>query len=201
MATRCFACYKEGTVKMCVTNIPQFKETVIMAFNCDFCGAKSNEIRGGGSMSERGKKITLKVANPYDLSRFIIKSDTSSIDIPEIGLQLSSGTLGALVTTLEGMIEKINEELERNIGFVIGDSQESQERIRFNEFLKILDDMKKGIHPEYTFILDDPLGNSYITGVGENDPQVATEEYERSEEQNEELGISGMNVNNYSNGA
>jgi len=42
---------------MCVTNIPHFKETIVMAFQCDYCGAKSNEVKGGGSVSPLARRI------------------------------------------------------------------------------------------------------------------------------------------------
>lgn len=49
--TPCFACRREGTTNMCVVSVPHFKEVVIMAFTCDYCGAKSNDVKGGGEIS------------------------------------------------------------------------------------------------------------------------------------------------------
>ena len=92
----------------------------------------------------------------------------------------------------------IYDELNKNIGFVIGDSLESQERLRFIEFLDSLEKMRQGNYDEYQIILDDPLGNSYIAGVGEGDIQILSEEYVRTEEQNEDLGISMMKTEGYS---
>ena len=40
---------------------------------------------------------------------FICQSDTASVEIPEIDLELTSGTLGGIVTTIEGLITKISE--------------------------------------------------------------------------------------------
>lgn len=37
------------------------------------------------------------------------QSDTASVIIPEIELELASGTLGGVVTTIEGLIMKISE--------------------------------------------------------------------------------------------
>jgi zinc finger protein ZPR1 len=47
--------------------------------------------------------------------------------------------------------------------------------------------------------LDDPLSNSYIQNIfaPDEDPQLSIEYYERTEEQNEELGLSDMNVDAY----
>lgn len=197
MPTRCFACFKEGTVKMCTTNIPHFKNTVVMAFNCEFCGAKSNEVKGGGGISEKAKKITLKVVGPLDFSRFIIKSDSAYLAIPELGLELSSGTLGSMVSTLDGILTRIHEELSKNIGFCLGDRYDDGENKRLDSFMGGLKAMRDGEMFGYTLILDDPLANSYIAGTGEGDEQIVVEEYERTEEQNEELGLTDMKTENY----
>jgi C4-type Zn-finger protein len=43
-----------------MTNIPFFKEVVIMATLCDACGHKTNEVKSGGGIEAKGKKITLR---------------------------------------------------------------------------------------------------------------------------------------------
>lgn len=52
---------------MCIITVPFFKELVIMAFNCKECGAKTSEIKCGGEIGDKGKKITLKAENLDDL--------------------------------------------------------------------------------------------------------------------------------------
>ena len=44
-----------------------------MALNCDYCGHKSNEIKSGSGISDKGKKIELRITDPSDLSRDILK--------------------------------------------------------------------------------------------------------------------------------
>ena len=44
-----------------------------MAFSCEVCGHKTNEVKSGTGISEKGKKITLHVTDPSDLSRDILK--------------------------------------------------------------------------------------------------------------------------------
>ena len=46
------------------------------------------------------------------------------------------------------------------------------------------------------FILDDPAGNSYLQNVyaPDPDPEITVEEYERSYDQNEVLGLNDMNT-------
>ena len=58
----------------------------------------------------------------------------------------------------------------------------------------------KQVEREFTLILDDPMANSYVqnTYAPDPDPNMTTEIYERSWEQNEELGLNDMKVESYS---
>jgi zinc finger protein len=58
---------------MKLVDIPYFKEVVIMSTVCDICGYKSNEVKSGGAVAGKGKKISLSVTETDDLSRDILK--------------------------------------------------------------------------------------------------------------------------------
>lgn len=49
-----------------------------MATNCYACGYRDNEVKSGGQVSAKGKKITLKVEDDEDLSRDMLKVGTTS---------------------------------------------------------------------------------------------------------------------------
>ena len=53
--------------------IPHFKEVIVMALTCDTCGYRSNEVKSGAGVSEKGTRITLHLTDPSDLSRDILK--------------------------------------------------------------------------------------------------------------------------------
>ena len=44
MPCPCHACGHMGESRMCVTDIPYFKEVIIMSFVCDYCGFRTNEV-------------------------------------------------------------------------------------------------------------------------------------------------------------
>ncbi len=44
-----------------------------MSTNCDRCGYRDNEVKSGAAISEKGKRITLRVEDREDLSRDILK--------------------------------------------------------------------------------------------------------------------------------
>jgi zinc finger protein len=56
------------------------------------------------------------------------------LTIPEIDLVLTHGTLGGRFTTVEGILEQIYEELGEK-AFVTGDSADTDERSKLEEFL------------------------------------------------------------------
>jgi len=49
------------------------KDIFIMSTNCDACGYRDNEVKSGSAISEKGKKIILKVEDREDLSRDVLK--------------------------------------------------------------------------------------------------------------------------------
>jgi zinc finger protein len=64
----------------------------------------------------------------------MLQSDTASVAIPELELELAAGTLGGLVTTVEGLLTNICESLKRVHGFSIGDSGEAWKKNKWQEF-------------------------------------------------------------------
>ena len=69
----CPSCTRPCATHMMPVDIPHFKEVIIMSTVCEFCGYKSNEVKTGGEVSLMGRKITLKVEDPDDLTRDILK--------------------------------------------------------------------------------------------------------------------------------
>ncbi|KAG1880257.1 ZPR1 zinc-finger domain-containing protein [Suillus tomentosus] len=163
-------------------SIPYFKDSFIMSTNCDDCGYRDNEIKPGAAISGQGKKIILKVEDRDDLSRDILKSDTSGLSIPEIDLVLHPGTLGGRFTTLEGILDQVYDELTGKV-FNTGDSGVIE---------------MTGPNP-FTLILDDPLANSHVQNLyaPDSDPNMEIVSYERTWQQNEDLGLNDMNVESY----
>ncbi|KAK2975796.1 hypothetical protein RJ640_022321 [Escallonia rubra] len=123
-------------------------------------------------------------------------SDTAGVSIPEIDLELGSGTLGGQVTTVEGLITKISESLERVHGFTFGDSIDDNRKSKWQDFRARLTKLLKVEEP-WTLILDDAMANSFVAPATDDikdDHQLTFDEYERSWEQNEELGLNDMDT-------
>lgn len=44
-----------------------------MATVCEYCGHKTNEVKSGGGIESKGKRIKLHITDPSDLSRDVLK--------------------------------------------------------------------------------------------------------------------------------
>ena len=193
--TNCSECNAPVTCKMHMLDIPFFKEVIIMASSCDSCGYRTSEVKHGAAIAPKGKKITLKVTDSSDLSRDILKSESCSISIPEIQLDLNPGTLGGKFTTIEGLLQQVSDQMKQRNPFYIGDSATEEDELPFARFLHNLDMILKG-DMNFTLIVDDCLGASYLQNVyaPDPDPNMTIEEYERTWDQNEDFGLNDLNL-------
>ncbi|KAI6073239.1 Zinc finger protein ZPR1 isoform X1 [Aix galericulata] len=199
--TNCPECNAPANTNMKLVQIPHFKEVIIMATNCDSCGHRTNEVKSGGAIEPQGTRITLRITDPSDMTRDILKSETCSVEIPELEFELGMGALGGKFTTLEGLLKDIKDLVERN-PFTLGDSSTPSKKEKLQEFVGRLQEIIEGKTKAH-FIMDDPAGNSYLQNVyaPEEDPELHVERYERTFEQNEELGINDMRTEGYEGAA
>ncbi|KAI0901080.1 zinc finger protein zpr1 [Annulohypoxylon nitens] len=198
----CPGCMHPCTTNMKMVDIPHFKAVVLMSTVCTDCGYRSNDVKTGGEIPELGKKITLRVDTAEDLARDILKSESCSLECPELNLQVNPGTLGGRFTTVEGLLTQVRNDLHNQIfetGAEAGDSLAADERSQWNSFFEGIDAAIKG-EKKFTVILTDPLASSYVQKAvdpDQDDPQITTEDYERTEQEEEDLGLRDMKVEGY----
>ncbi|NXP52532.1 ZPR1 protein, partial [Heliornis fulica] len=195
--TNCPSCNAPASTNMKLVQIPHFKEVIIMATNCDSCGHRTNEVKSGGAIEPQGTRITLRITDPSDMTRDVLKSETCSVEIPELEFELGMGALGGKFTTLEGLLKDIVELVERN-PFTLGDSSTPSKTEKLQEFVRKLHEIAEG-KMQARVIMDDPAGNSYLQNVyaPEEDPELRVERYDRTFEQNEALGLNDMRTEDY----
>ena len=195
----CPGCTKKAHMNIQMVNIPYFKQVIISAVVCTKCGYRTNDVKTGGEITEKGQRIWLDVKNPIDLRRDILKSETCMLKIPECKVEVVPGTMGGRFTTVEGLLTQIRDDLRGQIFDIDdetssgGDSMPADRKKGWEDFFKGLDKAING-EMEYTVLMEDPLANSYVQNLcsPDPDPQIRTEEYERTEEEEEELGIADM---------
>ncbi|KAI2631783.1 ZPR1 zinc-finger domain-containing protein [Xylaria nigripes] len=200
----CPGCMHPCTTRMTMVDIPHFKAVVLMSTSCTDCGYKSNDVKTGGEIPELGKRITLKVESAEDLARDILKSETCALECPELNLQVNPGTLGGRFTTVEGLLTQIRNDLHSQIfetGSGGGDSLAANEKQTWTQFFESLDAAVKGEKP-FTIILSDPLASSYVQKAvdpDQDDPQMTIEDYTRTDEEEEDLGLRDIKTEGYEN--
>lgn len=196
--TNCPNCNAPASTNMKLVQIPHFKEVIIMATNCDSCGHRTNEVKSGGATEEQGTKITLHVTDPSDMTRDVLKSETCSVLIPELEFELGMAAVGGKFTTLEGLLKDIKDLIVSKNPFICGDSCASDQMQKLQEFGEKIDKIIAG-EMDVHVVLDDPAGNSYLQNVyaPEEDPEITTEKYTRTFEQNEDLGLNDMKTEGY----
>jgi zinc finger protein len=206
----CPNCSKFGEARNAMTNIPHFKEVLIMSFNCLFCGYRTNEVRGGGAIPAKGMQITVTVGCEDDMKRDVLKGYSAMLQIPEMDLELSHGSLGGVYTTVEGLINKVYTNLRDNNPFAVGDSiskhhseDEATSKREFVTYLSNLKELCDGKRFPWTLILRDPLANSFVSApIGsflppEADTPLQITEYERTSDEDDEFGIADMNTRDF----
>ena len=207
----CPGCARDCDTHMKMVNIPYFKKVVLMSTVCASCGYRSNEVKSGGEVPDKGQKITLKVNTPEDLGRDILKSEWAALHIPELDMHVEPGTMGGRFTTVEGLLTQIRGDLRAQVFDLseddsnneaelakAGDSMAPQIKSTWTEFFARLGEFIEG-KKEFTIVVEDPLASSYVQSLTapEPDPQIEIVEYERSEQEQEDLGLKDIKTEGY----
>ncbi|XP_061389071.1 zinc finger protein ZPR1-like [Musca vetustissima] len=196
--TLCPECRSPCETNMKLTKIPHFKEVVIMATVCDVCGCKTNEVKSGGGIEDKGTRFEVRVDCKEDLTRDVLKSETCNLLIPELDCEVGPSALGGRFTTVEGILTAMKDQIEGN-DVMFQDSTDEAFKNRFKGFIEKFEKILSLEMPA-TLVLDDPAGNSYVQSLSdtdEPDDKLKVTKYVRSYEQNEELGLNDIKTENY----
>ncbi|XP_022234161.1 zinc finger protein ZPR1 [Drosophila obscura] len=196
-ATNCPNCQAPCETNMKLTEIPHFKEVVIMATVCGSCGHKTNEVKSGGGVEKQGVRFKVSIASKDDLSRDVLKSETCSLSIPELDLEVGPHALCGRFTTIEGLLVAMRDQLD---GTFFHDSADEKTKSKMDTFLETFDAVMK-LEKVLTLVLEDPAGNTYVQSLSDDDTEaddkLIVERYDRSFDDNEQLGLNDMKTENY----
>lgn len=204
LPSECPGCAKSCSVNMKKVNIPYFKEVYLWGTVCEHCGYRTSDVKTGGEVPDKGKRITLRVEKIEDLSRDILKSDTCALQSDELEVTVEPGTLGGRFTTVEGLLTEIRDQLRGHIFDIDdttqsgGDSMAESDKEKWGRFFGRLDSAIEG-KLKFAITLQDPMANSYVQDLcaPEPDSQLTIEEYTRSEQEEDDLGLKDMKVEGY----
>ena len=89
----CMACHGKGTSRILPTTIPYFREVAICFFKCDDCGFTNTDVMDTSIVQPQGLETSLTVTNSEDMNLQVIKSNTASVRLPELELEIPHTTL------------------------------------------------------------------------------------------------------------
>jgi C4-type Zn-finger protein len=194
--------------------IPHFGKSELMAFSCSACGYKYNRVTTQNvrtAEDNKGRTHRLHCACPADLNREVVLGEHSTLKIPslEVEAQVSEGRY----TTVEGLLRSTANHLARAGMAFDDDDSSAPETSAMDRLKQDVDDLIGGVSAAtpkgFTIEIYDPLSVSYISSVPtkggpsdrgilsedsiddhhESDGRLVVDIFERTPEQNEELGL------------
>uniref|UniRef100_A0A9R1SED0 Zinc finger protein ZPR1 n=2 Tax=Cyprinus carpio TaxID=7962 RepID=A0A9R1SED0_CYPCA len=177
----CMNCYENGSTRLLLTKIPFFKEIIISSFSCPHCNWTNTEIQSAGRIQEQGVLYTLQVKTKEDMNREVVKSDSASTRIPQLDFEIPAFTQKGCKCE----------------GFVSRRATDPAVAEKIEEFIQRFKKLKE-VEEEFTLIIDDPSGNSFIENpfAPQKDTALTVTHYKRTPEHNAALGIEAEEEEN-----
>uniref|UniRef100_A0A8C1A370 Zinc finger protein 259 n=1 Tax=Cyprinus carpio carpio TaxID=630221 RepID=A0A8C1A370_CYPCA len=191
----CMNCYENGSTRLLLTKIPFFKEIIISSFSCPHCNWTNTEIQSAGRIQEQGVLYTLQVKTKEDMNREVVKSDSASTRIPQLDFEIPAFTQKGSLSTIEGLLDRAVVGLEQDQPIRKATDPAVAEKIE--EFIQRFKKLKE-VEEEFTLIIDDPSGNSFIENpfAPQKDTALTVTHYKRTPEHNAALGIEAEEEEN-----
>ena len=106
----------------------------------------------------------LNVASVADLKRDVFKSETASLRIPELDLEMCTGTLGGVFTNIQGLLVKILDHLKDKTP--IYSSVDDYYSKKLQDIFDKIEAFENG-DEKFTLIIRDLIDSSFVSSIGE----------------------------------
>ena len=161
MIIKCPACAKNGVAKsiMKEIEIPHFGKVMETTIQCPACGFKHSDII---ALEQNDPAKYVLEINKNNLSIRVVRSQSATVIIPEIGVKVEPGPKSeGYVTNVEGVLTRFESAVKKAL--TLFEDAESQKNAK--DTLNQIQELKKG-NSTATLIILDPFGQSNI--VSEN---------------------------------
>lgn len=151
-------------------DVPRIGKTVLSTGKCKKCGFKTNDARI--LEATKPKKIIIHVTSPNDLNILIVKSSSTRVILPELGIDIKPGPASqGYITTIEGVLHRVKEVLE---------SVCTYEEVNKEACEKRLEEVEEAIDGKKSFrlIMLDPEGVSAVDTDKAVIKELSRDEYE-----------------------
>jgi zinc finger protein len=152
---KCPICGAESELHFLPYEIPYFGDAMMFTTVCPSCGYRSTDVMIL-SKGEKRRRYEMVISSTPDLNVRVIRSLFGTIEIPELGVSVEPGRGESFISTVEGVLKRVEEVvkmLSRNV--------KGEKKKRAYAVLKRIEEIKLG-KASMTLIIDDPAGNSAI---------------------------------------
>ncbi len=157
MVINCPACGGKNKAKsiMREIEIPHFGNVLETNIQCESCGFKHNDII---SLEQHDPaKYTIKI-NKNNLSVRVVRSQSATVTIPEIGVKVEPGPKSeGFVTNVEGIIARFHDATKKALNLFSDTESQKNAKIVLEKLNKLISGEE-----EATLIIHDPFGQSKI---------------------------------------
>ena len=161
MIIKCPACGIEGVAKsiMKELEIPHFGKVMETTLLCPSCGFKHSDII---ALEQKDPAKYVLEINKNNLSVRVVRSQSATVCIPEIGVKVEPGPKSeGYVTNVEGVLTRFESAVKKALNLF--DEEQSQNNAK--KILGEIEELKNG-EKTATLIILDPFGQSNV--VSEN---------------------------------
>lgn len=153
----CPSCGKRKVVVMVQEeDIPHFGKSLLFVTRCEACGYKSVETVYRDLRP--GARYVMRVERCEDLAARVVRSSTTSIVIPELGVRVDPGTSGEeFIANIEGVLGRVlNAAITATTWLT-----DRKSKLEAGKVIREIVRAKEGKKP-FTLIVEDPLGYGMI---------------------------------------
>lgn len=171
MIIKCPACGIEGVAKsiMKELDIPHFGKVLETTIQCPNCGFRHSDVI---ALEQNDPAKYVIEINKNNLSVRVVRSQSATIEIPEIGVKVEPGPKSeGFVTNVEGVLIRFEDAVKKALNLF--EDAQSQENAK--NTLKQIEELKKG-NGTATLIMLDPFGQSNIVSEKVDVSEIPEEE-------------------------
>ena len=155
MKERCPVCGAESNLEFKPYNIPYFGDIMLFTVSCPSCGYHSSDVMLLSGDKNR-KRHEILVSTTEDLNITVVRSSYGRIEIPELGVSVEPRRGESFITTVEGVLTRVERVVK-----MLSREEEGARKERAERILRRIEDIKAG-KAKMRLIIDDPTGNSAI---------------------------------------
>jgi zinc finger protein len=155
----CPRCHERGGLHLFSTtlDVPYFGEGLETTLRCDRCGFRHADFM---ILSQKDPvRLEFRALDPEDLMVRVIRSNSGTIRIPELGFTAEPTPLSeSFVSNVEGVLDRAKEILLTALSF---HGEDPGKAALLHGYLATWEECVNGRQP-FSLVIDDPFGNSAI---------------------------------------